>query len=252
MRKFLVAGNWKMNGNSGGNRELVAGLVSGFKPSAAVDVLICPPFPYLAAVAGQIEGHAVMLGAQNVSEHGQGAFTGETAADMLVDVGCSHVIVGHSERRALYGETNDAVALKFAAAQAGGLIPILCVRETLIERDAGQTESVVEQQLAAVVDTCGVASLREAVIAYEPVWAIGTGKVATPEQAQGVHRFIRERVAAGDRAIAADVQIVYGGSMKGENADGLLSMPDIDGGLIGGASLKAVDFLAIAAAAGKI
>jgi triosephosphate isomerase len=208
--------------------------------------------PYLATVSGQLEGQPVMLGAQNVSEHGQGAVTGETAADMLSDVGCSHVIVGHSERRALFAETNEAVAQKFAAAQGAGLVPVLCVGETLAEREAGNTELVVGQQLAAVIDNCGVEALHRAVIAYEPVWAIGTGQVATPEQAQGVHRFVRGEIAARDQAVAAGVQILYGGSMKGENASGLLCMPDIDGGLIGGASLKAADFLAIVEAAGNI
>ncbi|HNP36910.1 MAG TPA: triose-phosphate isomerase [Woeseiaceae bacterium] len=249
MRRFLVAGNWKMNGDSRRNRELVAGIVAGLQDSATVEVLVCPPLPYLAAVKSQLSGHSVLLGAQNVSEHAQGAYTGETAAGMLVDVGCSHVIVGHSERRALYGESSNVVASKFRAAADAGLIPVLCVGETLAEREAGQTEVVVGQQLAAVVETCGIAVFGRAVIAYEPVWAIGTGKVASPDEAQAVHRFIRDEIAARDETIAAGVQILYGGSMKGENADGLLSMPDIDGGLIGGASLKAADFLAITKAA---
>jgi triosephosphate isomerase len=170
---------------------------------------------------------------------------------MLKDVGCLYVIVGHSERRAIYGETSEQVAAKFMAAQAAGITPILCVGETLEEREAGTTEKVIDEQLDAVLDTAGVAALGAAVIAYEPVWAIGTGMTATPEQAQDVHRHIRARLAAQDSELAEEVQILYGGSMKGENAPGLLSMPDIDGGLIGGASLKASDFLAIAAAAAQ-
>ena len=249
MRKFLVAGNWKMNGDRAGNSALVGGILGGMGGSDHVDVLVCPPFPYLVAVGGQAAGTELLLGAQNVSEHESGAYTGEVAPGMLEDVGCRYVIVGHSERRALYGETDEQVAAKFAAAQGAGLVPILCVGETLEEREAGSTEAVIERQLAAVLSTSGIAAFEKAVIAYEPVWAIGTGKVATPEQAQEVHRHIRSLLAAGDAGIAAGVQILYGGSMKGENAPGLLTMPDIDGGLIGGASLKAEDFLAIVNAA---
>ena len=249
MRKFLVAGNWKMNGDRASNATLVGGILGGMGGSDQVDVLVCPPFPYLVAVGGNAAGTDLMLGAQNVSEHGSGAFTGEVSAAMLEDVGCRYVIVGHSERRALFGESDDQVAAKFAAAAAGGLIPILCVGETLDERDAGTTEDVIERQLGAVLSTSGAAAFAAAVIAYEPVWAIGTGKVATPEQAQDVHRFIRGRLAAEDETVAGNVQILYGGSMKGENAPGLLAMPDIDGGLIGGASLKPDDFLAIVNAA---
>lgn len=249
MRKFLVAGNWKMNGDRAGNSALVGGILGGMGGSDHVDVLVCPPFPYLVAVGGQAAGTDLLLGAQNVSEHASGAFTGEVAAGMLEDVGCRYAIVGHSERRALYGETDEQVAAKFAAAQGTGLIPILCVGETLDERESGSTEAVIERQLAAVLSTSGIAAFTKAVIAYEPVWAIGTGKVATPEQAQEVHRHIRGLLAADDAGIADAVQILYGGSMKGENAPGLLTMPDIDGGLIGGASLKAEDFLAIVNAA---
>jgi len=252
MRKFLVAGNWKMNGDTDRNRVLVEGILAGAKAAASVDMLICPPYPYLGAVAEMLSGSDVMLGAQNVSEHGPGAFTGEVAADMLIDVGCRYVIVGHSERRALYGETNAQVAEKFQAALDAGLTPILCIGETLEQREAGATESVVAEQLQAVIGRSGVTALGAAVIAYEPVWAIGTGKVATPEQAQAVHRHVRELVAADDETIAAAVRILYGGSMKGDNAEGLLAMADIDGGLIGGASLKAADFLAIAEAAANI
>ncbi len=252
MRDFLVAGNWKMNGSTASSKELVAGIVAGAPQSDSAKVLICPPFPYLAAVARQISGSRVLLGAQNVSEHESGAFTGEVAPAMLRDIGCEYVIVGHSERRALYGETSFAVAAKFKAALDAGLKPILCVGETLEQRESGGTESVVEVQLGAVIDKVGIAGFRSAVVAYEPVWAIGTGVTASPEQAQDVHRHIRGVMAGHDAEVAESIQILYGGSMKGENAAGLLAMPDIDGGLIGGASLKAGDFLAIAAAAAQV
>ena len=251
MRDILVAGNWKMNGNSAANAELVAGIIAGVPGGSGFSLLVCPPYPYLAAVVAQTEGSAVSVGAQNVSEHEKGAFTGEVAPGMLSDLGCKYVIVGHSERRALYGETSAQVAAKFQAAQAAGLTPILCVGETLEEREAGTTESVVVEQLDAVLDVAGIDALATAVIAYEPVWAIGTGMTASPEQAQDVHRHIRGRLEALNADIAAGVQILYGGSMKGDNAAGLLAKPDIDGGLIGGASLKAEDFLAIAAAAAQ-
>jgi len=251
MRDFLVAGNWKMNGSSAANAELVAGIVAGVPAGSGFSLLVCPPFPYLASVVAQAEGSAVKVGAQNVSEHEKGAFTGEVAPGMLSDLGCDYVIVGHSERRAMYGETSAQVAAKFQAAQAAGITPILCVGETLEEREAGTTESVIDEQLDAVLNTAGVAAFATAVIAYEPVWAIGTGMTATPEQAQDVHAHIRAGLAEQSAEIAAAVQILYGGSMKGENAAGLLSQPDIDGGLIGGASLKAEDFLAIAQAAAQ-
>ena len=249
MRDILVAGNWKMNGTSAANTELVAGIIDGYPEGSGFSVLVCPPYPYLAAVVAQAEGSPVKVGAQNVSEHDEGAYTGEVAPGMLRDIGADYVIVGHSERRSLYGESSAQVAAKFVAAQAAGITPILCVGETLEEREAGTTEAVVDAQLDAALDAAGVAAFAAAVIAYEPVWAIGTGKTATPEQAQDVHRHIRSRIAAHDEKIAANVQILYGGSMKGENAAGLLAQPDIDGGLIGGASLKAEDFLAIARAA---
>ena len=252
MREFLVAGNWKMNGSTAASEALISGIVAGVPAGSGFRLLVCPPFPYLALVASQVAGSAVAVGAQNVSEHEYGAFTGETAPSMLKDVGCDYVIVGHSERRAIYGETSAQVAAKFMAAQAAGITPILCVGETLQEREAGTTEKVIDEQLDAVLDTAGAAAFAAAVIAYEPVWAIGTGMTATPEQAQDVHRHIRARLAAQDAELAERVQILYGGSMKGENAPGLLGMPDIDGGLIGGASLKASDFLAIAEAAAQI
>ncbi|NCF14360.1 MAG: triose-phosphate isomerase [Gammaproteobacteria bacterium] len=251
MRDFLVAGNWKMNGNSTANAELVAGIVAGVPEGSGFSLLVCPPFPYLASVVAQAQGSAVKVGAQNVSEHESGAFTGEVAPGMLGDIGCDYVIVGHSERRAMYGETSAQVAAKFQAAQAAGITPILCVGETLAEREAGTTEMVIDEQLDAVLGTAGVDAFATAVIAYEPVWAIGTGMTATPEQAQDVHAHIRGRLAEQSAGIAAGVQILYGGSMKGENAAGLLTQRDIDGGLIGGASLKAEDFLAIANAAAQ-
>jgi triosephosphate isomerase len=251
MRDFLVAGNWKMNGSAASNKELVAGILQGVPATDRVELLVCPPFPYLASVSEQVAGSAVSLGAQNVSEHESGAFTGEVAAAMLRDIGCKYVIVGHSERRSLYGETSFEVAAKFKAALDAGLKPILCVGETLEQRESGGTESVVAVQLGAVIDKVGIARFKSAVVAYEPVWAIGTGVTASPEQAQDVHRHIRGVMAGHDEGIAESTQILYGGSMKGENAAGLLSMPDIDGGLIGGASLKAGDFLAIAEAAAQ-
>ena len=251
MREFLVAGNWKMNGSTAANEALISGIVAGVPEGSGFKLLVCPPFPYLASVAGQVSGSKVALGAQNVSDQESGAFTGETAPSMLKDVGCGYVIVGHSERRALYGETSDQVAAKFQAAQAAGITPILCVGETLQEREAGTTEAVIDEQLDAVLETAGVGAFATAVIAYEPVWAIGTGKTATPDEAQDVHRHIRARLAEHDADLAEKVQILYGGSMNGDNAPGLLCMPDIDGGLIGGASLKASDFLAIAIAAAQ-
>ena len=252
MRNILIAGNWKMNGSTAANAELVAGIAAGAPKADNVNLLVCPPFPYLGPVGEAVAGTSVALGAQNVSEHESGAFTGEVAPSMLRDVGCDYVIVGHSERRTLYGETSAQVAAKFKTALDAGLIPILCVGETLEEREAGTTEAVVDKQLGAVLDTAGIEAFGTAVIAYEPVWAIGTGMTATPEQAQDVHRHIRGVLAAQDAGVAEGTQILYGGSMKGDNAAGLLSQPDIDGGLIGGASLKAADFLAIATAAAEV
>lgn len=251
MREILVAGNWKMNGSTAANEALLAGIIAGVPGGSGFSLLVCPPYPYIAAVASQVAGSAVKVGAQNVSEHDSGAYTGEVAPGMLADIGCEYVIVGHSERRALYGESSFQVAAKFQAAQAAGLVPILCVGETLEEREAGSTESVIDYQLGAVLDAAGIGAFANAVVAYEPVWAIGTGKTATPEQAQDVHKHIRAQLRAKDAGIADKIRILYGGSMKGENAAGLLAMPDIDGGLIGGASLKAKDFLAIAEAAAQ-
>lgn len=249
MRSFLVAGNWKMNGSSAANVKLTDGILAGMPRKESVDMLICPPFPYLQALAQKLEGSDLSLGAQNVSQHQSGAYTGEVSADMLKDIGCEYVIVGHSERRAMMGESSEIVAAKYIAAQEAGLTPILCVGETLAEREAGNTEAVVHEQLNAVIDAAGIESFGAAVIAYEPVWAIGTGQVASPEQAQAVHAQIRATMALHDQRIAAGTRILYGGSVKGNNAAGLFTMSDIDGGLIGGASLNAADFLAIAAAA---
>jgi len=238
-----------MNGSNAANATLVDGIVAGAPDSDRVEILICPPFPYLAGLAARLAGTGIHLGAQNVSERESGAFTGETAGSMLRDVGCGYVIVGHSERRALMGETSRVVADKFGAAQKCGLIPILCVGETLEQREAGETEAVIDEQLNAVLGTAGIAAFGQAVIAYEPVWAIGTGMTASPGQAQDVHRHIRSTLQALDESVARQVKILYGGSVKGDNAAGLFSKPDIDGGLIGGASLKSDDFLAIAEAA---
>ncbi|HNQ04550.1 MAG TPA: triose-phosphate isomerase [Thiobacillaceae bacterium] len=244
MRRKLVAGNWKMNGSLAENEALLAGLQAGLGDVKA-DVAVCVPFPYLAQVQARLAGSAIAWGAQNLSPHARGAYTGEVSASMLRDFACTYVIVGHSERRALYAESDAVVAEKFAAAQDAGLTPILCVGETLEEREGGVTERVVGRQLDAVIARSGVEALAKAVVAYEPVWAIGTGKTATPGQAQAVHAFIRARVRSLDADVAAKLVIQYGGSMKPGNAAELLGQPDIDGGLIGGASLDAGEFLAI-------
>jgi triosephosphate isomerase len=251
MRDYLVAGNWKMNGSRAFTEELIAGIVAGQDDAGAASLLVCPPAPYLPATAAAIKGSRVLLGAQNVSQHAAGAHTGEVSVAMLADVGCEYVIVGHSERRAMMGETSDIVAAKFAAVLAGGLKPILCLGETLEEREAGRTEAVIGEQLSAVFDVVEGGAFGSAVIAHEPVWAIGTGRSATPEQAQDVHRHIRTLLAGQDEAVASDIRILYGGSVKRANAAGLFAMPDIDGGLIGGACLEAAEFLGIAAAAGN-
>ena len=247
MRQALVAGNWKMNGSKTAIKELMAGILEGLRDIRNTEVVVCPPAVYIDRVASAIEATVVRLGAQNLCDNpGSGAFTGEVSGAMLMDLGCRYVIVGHSERRSLDGETDQLVARKFTVAQQAGLSPIVCVGELLAEREAGQTEAVIARQLDAIIDAeCGVAALATAVIAYEPVWAIGTGMTATPEQAQQVHAFIRQRIAAHSEDIAAAVQILYGGSVKADNAVELFAMPDIDGGLIGGASLKADEFLAI-------
>jgi triosephosphate isomerase len=249
MRVKFVAGNWKMNGNLATNRALLAELAANVTRIAGVRSAVCPPFPYLAQVQQSLSGSGVAWGAQNLSQFDSGAYTGEVSGAMLVDFGCRYAIVGHSERRTLLGETSELVAHKYAAALKAGLTPILCVGETLREREAGSTEAVVAAQVRAVLERNSPQSFAQAVIAYEPVWAIGTGKTATPEQAQAVHAFIRKTLAAKDADIAANVQVLYGGSVKGSNAAELFAMPDIDGALIGGASLDAQEFARICGAA---
>lgn len=249
MREKLVAGNWKMHGTLSENRALLEGVLAGVAGLRGTQCAVCVPFPYLFQAQSMLQGSAVAWGAQNLSQHARGAYTGEVSAAMLTDFGCRYVLVGHSERRSLYGEDDATVALKFVAAQQAGLAPILCVGETLQEREGGVTDLVVGQQLDAVLDKVGAAGIGRAVIAYEPVWAIGTGRTATPEQAQAVHAFIRGRIAALDPAVADRLVIQYGGSVKASNAAELFSMPDIDGGLIGGASLNAAEFVAICSAA---
>lgn len=244
----LVAGNWKMHGSLASNLALLTAVTSGAKAFDG-QFAVCVPYPYLAQAQAVLAGSKVAWGAQDVSEHALGAYTGEVSASMLNDFGCRYAIVGHSERRSFYGDTDAVVAAKFSAALKVGLTPILCVGETLDEREAGITTAVVVRQMDAVLAAAGVAALGQAVVAYEPVWAIGTGKTATPAQAQDVHAIIRARVARDDKAVAERLQILYGGSVKSTNARELFGQPDIDGGLIGGASLVAADFLAIVAAA---
>lgn len=249
MRRRLVAGNWKMHGSRAENARLLEELLQLGSSGWQAEVAVCPPFVYLQDVARLLKGSNVALGAQDVCAEASGAFTGEISAAMLKDMGCQYAIVGHSERRALYAEDDRLVARKFMAAQSQKLIPILCVGETLAEREAGQTETVVARQLDAVIAVAEPAGLKNAVLAYEPVWAIGTGKNATPAQAQEVHAFLRARVAARDARIAADLRILYGGSVKASNAAELFAMADVDGGLVGGASLKADEFARICGAA---
>ena len=247
-RRPLIAGNWKLNGS----RESVASLATAIRNATAEDssdVLVCPAFVHLADVQDILKGSAVSLGAQNCAAEESGAFTGEVSAQMLLEFGCEYVIVGHSERRALFGESSEQVALRCVAAQSSGLTPILCVGETLVERENGEVESVVGRQLDALLSISGVAAFSSLVVAYEPVWAIGTGKSATPEQAQAVHALLREKIARLDSSIAASLRILYGGSVKPDNAQTLFSQPDIDGALIGGAALDADAFLAICRAA---
>ncbi|MEZ5653491.1 MAG: triose-phosphate isomerase [Burkholderiaceae bacterium] len=253
-RKPLVAGNWKMNGSHrmadallAEIRELAGGRAQPY--GGAIDCLVCPPFPYLASAARLLEGSGIALGAQNVASQSAGAFTGEVDAEMLVDCGCTHALVGHSERRALFGETDAVVADKLRRALAAGLVVVVCVGETLAEREAGQTEAVLSRQLAAVMPVIAGSPVERVVIAYEPVWAIGTGKTASPGVAQEAHAFIRAQLVAGGVAAAAGIRLLYGGSVKPENARELFAQPDIDGGLIGGASLKSADFAAICEAA---
>jgi len=249
MRKILIAGNWKMNGSRASIKELLDGLKAGIGSVSKADVSVCAPYIYLPDVATQLAGTPISWGAQNVSTEAKGAFTGEIAASMIADFNCKYIIVGHSERRTYYRETDEIVAKKFGVVEAAGMTPIFCIGETLEEREKGITEQVVERQVKAVIDMHGAAMLGKGVIAYEPVWAIGTGKTATPEQAQDVHAFIRGVIAKADASVAEKIIIQYGGSMNAANAKELLAQPDIDGGLIGGASLKAEDFLTICTSA---
>ena len=248
MRRNLVAGNWKMNGSLAANTSLLAELKAGLG-STNCDIAVCVPSPYLAQCQAALAGTALAWGAQDVSVHASGAYTGEVAASMLLDFDCKYVIVGHSERRAYHGESSQIVAQKTLSALQAGLTPIVCVGETLAQREAGQTDAVVGEQLEAVLAVLDVSAIKKIVIAYEPVWAIGTGKTATPQMAQDVHAALRSKVSLRDSESAAVVKILYGGSMKPDNAAELMAMPDIDGGLIGGAALKAADFLSIIAAA---
>ena len=248
MRRKLVAGNWKLHGSRAFARDLVEGIVAGL-PAHGIDVAILPPLPYLGELIEDFEASPLKFGAQDISANEKGAFTGEVSAGMLVDIGARYGLVGHSERRQYHGEGDALIARKFLAAKHAGLVPILCVGESLHEREAGQTEYRIETQLEAIFDHCGPQAFAGAVIAYEPIWAIGTGRTATPAQAQAVHAFIRGEVAARDATIAGSLSILYGGSCKPDNAAELFAQPDVDGGLIGGASLVASDFLAIVAAA---
>ncbi len=249
-RTPLVAGNWKMHGSLMRNAQLVRDVVAGAASLHDVELLVCPPHVYLHSVAQLIAGNALQLGAQNLAEYErEGMFTGEILGTMLADVGCRYVIVGHSERRSLFGETSQMVAQKTRAATAAGLRPIVCVGETLAERNEGATEKVLKTQLGTVLDTVELSQLRDMVVAYEPVWAIGTGQTASPQQAQDAHALLRGQIAARDAKLADSVRILYGGSVKADNAATLFAGEDVDGGLIGGASLRAADFLAIATAA---
>ena len=249
MRRKLVAGNWKMYGSLAANQRLLEAVRTACGELDGAECAVCVPFPYLAQAASVLDGTPVAWGGQNISEHDAGAYTGEVSGPMLRDFGCRYAIIGHSERRTLFGERDPQVAAKFQAAQRAGLTPILCVGESLEERNQGATEEVVGRQLDAVLNAAGVHAFSEAVLAYEPVWAIGTGQTATPAQAQTVHEFLRARVAKRDEALAGNLLILYGGSVKATNAAELFAMPDVDGGLVGGASLVAEDFIAICRAA---
>lgn len=245
MRQILVAGNWKMNGSREENRHLLDGIKAGVREGVGAEVVVCPPAIYIPQAARRLNDSGIFWGGQDLSQHESGAYTGEISAAMLLDYQCKYVIIGHSERRSLHAETDTQVAEKFLVAQKVGVTPILCVGELLDEREAGETEAVVARQLDAVIAAAGIQAIADCVIAYEPVWAIGTGKTASPQQAQDVHAFIRQRIALQNADVAEKVQILYGGSVKPDNAAELFAMTDIDGGLIGGASLDAEGFLAI-------
>lgn len=249
MRQPLVMGNWKLNGNKASVEALVKALIEPAAKAEGVEVAVCPPVIFLGLVEKLAEGSRIQYGAQNADVHTSGAFTGENSPVMLKEFGCKYALVGHSERRTLHAETDAVVAAKYEAIQAADLVPVLCIGETLEQFEAGTTNQVVETQLKAVIDRCGIASFAKAVVAYEPVWAIGTGKTATPEIAQAVHAHIRGYLAGFDADVAAKVQILYGGSVTGASAANLFGQPDIDGGLVGGASLKPDDFAQIIAGA---
>lgn len=244
MRKLLVAGNWKMHGSRAEVAELLGHLKLGIANEQTAEMAVFPPFVFLEQTQKILTGGPIQWGAQNVAAEPKGAFTGEVSAAMLLEFGCRYVLVGHSERRSLYGETDEIVAKKFVLAKQTGLLPVLCVGETLAEREEGRTEQVVKRQLNAVLSQ-GVELFHDAVLAYEPVWAIGTGLTASPEQAQAVHAVLRQQVAENAPDIARKIRILYGGSVKAANAQALFSMPDIDGGLVGGASLDVQEFLKI-------
>ena len=249
MRRPLIAGNWKLNGSLSSISELISGIRERQDQVKNAELAVCPPYIYLSHVQGLLQGSDVSLGAQDCSDQESGAYTGEVAAEMIKEFGCTYNIIGHSERRHIYGDSNETVATKFAHVVKNKLTPILCVGETLQDREEGHTEVVIAKQINAVLDLFGVKAFAKAIIAYEPVWAIGTGKTASPEQAQEVHEEIRLIIGAQNKDIAANIRILYGGSMKQDNAKQLLAQPDIDGGLIGGAALKAEDFIGIAIAA---
>jgi len=244
MRQSIVMGNWKMNGSRSEGIELASAIVAGLNEGDK-GIAVCVPSVYLSDIENVIKNTPLALGGQNVADHESGAYTGETSALMLKECGCAYALVGHSERRTYYGDTNESVASRFCQAQKEGIVPVLCIGETLEQRESDTTFAVIDEQLNAVINMAGVEALANSVIAYEPVWAIGTGKTASDEQAQEVHKYIREQIAAKSQSIADNVQIVYGGSVKPDNAKAIFAMPDIDGGLIGGASLDAASFLAI-------
>ena len=249
MKRKLVIGNWKMNGGRQANAQLLADLLPALRPLDGVEMALCPPYPYLVQVAELLAGSTLKLGAQSLSRFDQGAHTGEVSGQMLREFGCQYVLVGHSERRSLYGEDDLLVAEKFAAALQAGLLPVLCVGESLAQRRNGETEAIISVQIRALLDLIGIQGLTSGVIAYEPVWAIGSGETATPAQAQAVHAHIRDLLAEQEPALAAATPIIYGGSVKADNAGALFAQADIDGGLIGGASLDAAAFTAICRAA---
>jgi triosephosphate isomerase len=245
----MVVGNWKMNCTRASAQQLLADLLAGLPPDAKAEVGVCPAYVFIPELGAALAGKSILLGSQNVADQDQGAYTGEISGPMLKEFGCALAIVGHSERRMSYGESSQLVAARYAKAIAHGLTPILCVGETLEEREQDRTFAVIDEQLQAVLDLCGVASLAKAVIAYEPVWAIGTGRTATTEQAQEVHAYIRGQIAKLDAGVAEGLRILYGGSVKADNAKALFGMADVDGGLVGGASLDAKSFLDICLAA---